>query len=631
MADFLSGPAGRRALPLLLALLALAGCRRAEGPAPEPLRLLDAADRMTVTGAVPAVPSQGSGAPAIGAVAAPGRIARIAMEGGGDDGWDLRVALVAGSETRYRFRLDLPDHPTLRVGLGYPPPRKGAGGEAIRYRVEVAPATGAGATAGEPRVVLDERVTTDRSSGWRDREVDLDRWAGQPVLLDLVTEVAPGAADGAGAAAWAAPEVVSGRGREAGWNVLLVSLDTLRADHLSCYGHARPTSPHLDRLAAGGVRFASAFSQAPWTRPSHRSFLTSTYPASNGDLRSPMISEVLWRAGYRTTAVTGGGQVDPRFGFDHGFEAYRIYNWVGATARIPRLLEANRGRKQFLFLHTYRIHSPYTDTRFAAALPSGRIGNEFGDQDWDRLGNDISSDEERYVEALYDGNIADADRAVGEVLDGLRRDGQLEHTLVAVTSDHGESFWEHGAWRHGQNLYDEQIHVPLILHLPEALARRLGVAPGTVIRDQVRMVDLYPTLLDLAGVPLDHPVQGRSLVPLLTGGSLPPAESFAENTNIRAFERKAFRTPRFKFVESYPRAPARAQGIDQPQIELFDLRRDPKEYRNVAGRYPDLVRLLEQRMSALVAGARRLDEQVPDGLDPDLRKRLEALGYVGNR
>ncbi len=622
-------------LPLLLALSCLGGCGRSPAPAAPAIRLLDAAERATVTGPVPSVRSRGSGAPAIGDVPAPGSIGRIAMEEtGGDNGWDLRAALVAGPGTRYRYRLDLPARPELRVGLGYPPPAEGDGGEVIRYRVAVTPTDAAGAPRGEPRVVLDERVTTDRASGWRDRQIDLERWAGKPVLLDLTTEIEPGgptAGPGStGAAAWAAPEVVSRTGREAGWNVLLVSLDTLRADHLGSYGCARPTSPNLDALAAGGVRFASAFSQAPWTRPSHRSFLTGLYPASNGDLQSPFLSEVLWRAGYRTTAVTAGGQIDPRFGFDHGFEAYRIYNWVQATGRIPRTFEAHRGRKQFLFLHTYRIHDPYTDTRFTAGLPSGRIGKSFDKHDWNDLGKKLTADEQRYVEALYDGNVAAADQAVGEVLDGLRRDGQLAHTIVAITADHGEELWEHGSWRHGQNLYDEQIHVPLILHLPGPLAERVGVTPGTVIRDQVALVDLYPTLLDLMGVPLDHPVQGRSLVPLLAGGTLPPHEVFAENTNIKTFERKAFRTPRFKFIKSFPRAAARAAGIESPIYQLFDLRRDPHELHDISKDHPDLVRLLDQRMSALHAGNHGLDQQIPDGLDPDLQKRLKALGYVAN-
>jgi arylsulfatase A-like enzyme len=200
---------------------------------------------------------------------------------------------------------------------------------------------------------------------------------------------------------------------------------------------------------------------------------------------------------------------------------------------------------------------------------------------------------------------------------------------VVVTSDHGEQLWEHGSWRHGQNLYDEQILVPLLLRLPPALARELGVEPGTVVERQVELVDLYPTLLDLLGVAREHPVQGRSLLPLLTGGEWTPRDAFAEHTNIKTWERKAFRSDRFKFVKSIPRPTRRARGAT-PYFELYDLRRDPEERTDLSERHAEVVERLDERLRALGASLQGLEDELPEDLDPELRKQLEALGYLGD-
>lgn len=620
----------RGALAAALALLGLAagflGACRGEGPPPPVIRLLGGGgSQVEAAGAIPDFEPPDGVTAGVGELAVAGALQRVAMVG--DLGWDSRAALVGGQGTRYRFRVDLPAAPALRVGLGYDPPPEGEPGGSVRHLVSVLPTNAAGGAPGpgaEPwEVVVDETVAAAAPGGWRDVEVSLARWAGETVLLQLET-----GSDGGRVAAWSAPEVVSLAGQEEGWDLLLISLDTLRADHLSGYGYHRPTSPELDALAAGGLRFATAVAQAPWTRPSHRSLLTGLYPVSHGELASPLLSEILWRAGYRTTAVTGGGQIDPRFGFDRGFESYRIDDWVEAPERIARALEDHRGRKQFLFLHTYRIHDPYDDLRFTEGLPAGRIGASFGEADWAALGKDLTADERNYVKALYDGGIADTDRALGELFEAMTERGLLERTVVVVTSDHGEQFWEHGSWRHGQNLYDHQLLVPLVVHLPPRLARRLD-ARGRVIADQVELADLYPTLLELLEVPLEHRVQGRSLMPLLEGRELPPRDAFAENTNIKSFERKAFRSKRFKLVKSIPRQAARDRGVTEPIFELFDLRRDPEERYDVSPRHAELVELLDGRLNALGAGLSGLDEEVPEGIPEDLRRRLEALGYLG--
>ncbi|MDX1630321.1 MAG: sulfatase [Thermoanaerobaculia bacterium] len=609
--------------------LVLAACGSSSEDGTEPTRLLAAGGSLTVVGPLPEPTSENEPTPGVGRLDVPGVLARVVMRHG--TAMDSRAALVGLDKTRLRFRVEVPERGALRVGLGYVPPEERTveenGTPSIRHRVEVLPSDASGQaieSGSETEVILDEEVSASLDAGWRDREVSLESWAGEVIILDFVTELGAGA----GPAAWSAPEIVSLAGTEVGWNLLLVSLDTLRADHLTVYGHQRPTSPHLDAFADRGVRFATAVAQAPWTRPSHRSFLTGLYPASRADLVSPLLAEILWSAGYRTTAITGGGQIDPRFGFHRGFDVYRVEDWVDEPSRVARALESHRERRQFLFLHTYRIHDPYVETEFTEGLPSGRIGDRFGKEEWRALDKELTRQEKAYVEALYDGGIAVTDRALGKLFARLEADGLLDRTIVVVTSDHGEQFWEHGSWRHGQNLYDHQLLVPLLVRLPPPLARKLG-AQGRVVEDQVELIDLYPTLLELLEIALEHRVQGRSLVPLLAGRDLPPRDAFAENTNVRRYERKAFRTPRFKFIKSIPRRSARKRGVTEPIYEIYDLSRDPEEQNDISQRHPEMIRLLDQRLQLLRAGLSGLEEELPEDIDPDLREQLRALGYLG--
>ena len=172
--------------------------------------------------------------------------------------------------------------------------------------------------------------------------------------------------------------------------------------------------------------------------------------------------------------------------------------------------------------------------------------------------------------------------------------------------------------------------VPLLLHVPPRLAaaRRLSAGPGTVIGDQVQVVDLVPTLLDLAGVPSTVPMDGRSLVPLLDGRGLPAGEAFAEGTNIRETERRGLRTPRFKFIHSIPRG---AHDPALERFELFDLRDDPEERRDLAARHPEVVAGLAAKVRLLSRGATmEFEGEVPAGTDPELVEELRALGYIGN-
>jgi arylsulfatase A-like enzyme len=599
---------------VLLGLVACAG----RHPTIEARRLIDDLGRAEILW-----PASAGNTPRVGlepSPLAPGKspvyVARVLMYGDRaagtpklrPEGHESRLALLAPAGAVYRFRLTPPRDAQLRLGLGYLPTDQLPAPE-LTFKVLIEHDDGTAS-------LLDETLTVRSDGGWRDVRLSLEAWADKRIALRLETT-----ARSPVWGAWSAPEVLVTDQREPGWDVLLISLDTLRADRLGCYGYSRPTSPHLDRLAERSVRFATAVSQSPWTRPSHRSLLNGLYPVSRQGLSSPPLAVMLWQAGYRTRALTGGGQLHYRFGFQRGFEEYRITDWLRVIDDAARHLTVESERRQFLFLHTYEPHDPFTHTELASGLPRGRIGQSFSNRDHQRLKGTLSAAEKTYIEALYDGGIAFTDRQLGRLLEKLTASGVMEHTVVLVTSDHGEQFWEHGNFRHGQNMYDHQLLVPLILYLPPDLRRQLGLDPelaGSVIRQQVRLVDLYPTILDLLAIPLSHPVQGRSLRPLLEGRALAPVEAFAENTNVK-IERKALRSERHKLVHT----------VGRDRLELFDLLADPGEQVNLANQLPDLARLLVSRLNFITGqGSGERDEEVPAGIDPELRQQLEALGYL---
>ncbi|MEM8932191.1 MAG: sulfatase [Acidobacteriota bacterium] len=555
-----------------------------------------------------------------------GRVVEVPMFIDGDlSTRDSRAAWLAPSGTQYRVFVEMPPDAELRTALGHPITAESVGGT-ITFRVNVE-------VEGEaPVTVLAETMEVRESGGWRDVTVDLSAWAGRALTLDFWTDGPRGLELAWGA--WASPEIVSKQRGQDGYDVLMISIDTLRADRLGAYGYTRrPTSPNLDRLAADGIVFETAVSQAPWTRPSHRALFTGLYPASNGGLWAPPLARVLWRSGWRTGALTGGGQVDARFGFHDGFETYRVQYWHDEIDAVRAWFEAGEGRRNFLFLHTFDVHDPYTDHRFATAegLVSGRIAERFGKDEWVEWKRTLSDDERAYVDALYDGGIASLDERLGGLFGWLEDSGRLDRTVVLITSDHGEQLFEHNGWRHGSTLFDFELLVPLIVHLPSELERRLDLerprGESWRVATPVRLIDVYPTLVELLDLPFAPEIQGRSLVPLLDGRKLEPVTAFAENVNLDEYEQKALRADRWKFVWWMPKGATAAQRTDH--YRLYDLTRDPLEVHDLSTRHPRTVeRLIGEIEAILAAGTGTLDEGVPDDVDPDLLERLRSLGYV---
>jgi choline-sulfatase len=397
-------------------------------------------------------------------------------------------------------------------------------------------------------------------------------------------------------------------------NVLLITLDTTRADHLTCYSgpSGRAKTPNLDALAARGVVLAHATAQVPLTLPSHASIMTGEYPTVHG-LRGmegfvlgtahPTLASIAQAHDFATAAFVGSRVLAKHFGLANGFTTYdddmgqqaQEDNLPGVfaerraaqvTDRAIAWLQQNGKRKFFLWAHYFDPHAPYD-----APDPY----------------------KQNYARDPYSGEIAYTDEQVGRLLNRLAGMGLASRTVVAVLGDHGESLGEHGEMTHGVFLYDSTLHVPFILAGP-------GIPSGKVVNEQVRSVDMMPTLLACLNLPLRTQVRGTNLLPLIQQGRHHlPAHSYSETLYPRIYfgwsELRAIRTDSWKFIVA-------------PHPELYDLQRDPGETNNVISEFQaDAERLRKQL--AQVAGERDRREKVAtNAVDERTRRELESLGYL---
>ncbi|HEY7511004.1 MAG TPA: sulfatase-like hydrolase/transferase [Vicinamibacteria bacterium] len=398
-------------------------------------------------------------------------------------------------------------------------------------------------------------------------------------------------------------------------HLVLVTIDTLRADRLGVYGHAAAATPHLDRLAREGAMAPQATAHVPLTRPSHASILTGLHPAEHG-LRDnvspplaagvPTLAATLQAAGFRTAAFVSSIVLSAQSGLGRGFQTYsdafetggddaRFLNTIQkrgdlATGEAIAWLRAAPDERLFLWLHLYDPHDPYEPPEPYAS---------------------------RFAADPYDGEVAWSDELVGRLRQALEARGVLDRSLVIVTSDHGEGLGDHGESAHGFFAYESTLRVPLIVRGP-------GVAAGGRLGVTARGVDIAPTALDLLGVapPPAARLSGRSLAAELRGGKMADAPAYAESLlpllHYGWSDLRVLRDGRWKYIQA-------------PRPELYDLAHDPGETANVAATEPAraealraaLARRLEQERAGGAARASATD--VP----ADLLEKLGALGYLG--
>jgi arylsulfatase A-like enzyme len=425
-------------------------------------------------------------------------------------------------------------------------------------------------------------------------------------------------------------------GSYAGYNVLFVSFDALQAKHTSCLGYFRKITPTIDRFAREGFLFNNAIAQSSWTVPSTMSYMTSLYPSqhkvvnkysvytesqkvfANLNELSPQavtLAQVLKVNGYATGGFTGDAGVGAKFGFAEGFDKYFEGPVFGGMDKsIPEAinwLQDNSTRKFFIFLHGYDVHGQfdppegftykYVNPPYRGSLKGGK--NEeaaIREEGLEKGSVSLTAEDVRFWNALYDEKISDIDKRFAGFIQELKAMGLLDKTIVILFSDHGTEFYEHKRFDHGYSLYEELVHVPVVIWLPR-------LKGGIVINDQVRAIDIMPTLLDLIGAKIPAKVkaqmQGVSLLPLINGEHM-ELTAFSE-TDYRFYAcKRAIRTSDgLKFIYS----------LDSGEKELYDLKKDPQEQVNLINTDPKTAYELEQKLFSWMQGT---------GQDEDYYRKL---------
>ena len=396
-------------------------------------------------------------------------------------------------------------------------------------------------------------------------------------------------------------------------NVIIITIDTLRADHLGSYGYKQIATPEIDALARLGVRFSQAYTPVPITLPAHTALFTGSFPMAtgmhdfSGNKVSPgaiTLASVLRDRGYTTAAFLGSAVLDSRFGLNQGFETYFDHFQFSrldetnvdemkrrgdlVVDEALRWLRLNPKQPFLLWVHLYDPHHPY-------APPEPYTT--------------------RYSARPYDGEIAFADSQVGRLLSYLR-DRRLDAgSIVVLAGDHGEGLGEHGEKRHGFFIYNSTLHVPLIVKVPGFSAR--------VVQDEVSLVDVMPTVLQTLNIPIPPSVQGRSLLGLVLGRPRAGQSQLYSETYLPLLH---FRWSQLRCIQS-----GRLKYIDAPHPELYDLRSDPHELKNVYDTQNSIAHELHDRLFALLrryTSATGASAQQKELADPALFERLRSLGYV---
>jgi len=392
-------------------------------------------------------------------------------------------------------------------------------------------------------------------------------------------------------------------------NVVLITIDTLRPDHLHCYGDSNIETPALDALAARGVLFESAVAQTPLTPPSHASIFTGQYPTvhhvrNTGGFVLPSsakpLARILQDQGWDTAAFVSSAVLKKAIGFNNGFTVYddqmpRQGNKrdFGEDAErkggdtVDRALEwlnTQSGKPYFLWVHLYDPHMPYN--------PPGAF-------------------KDKYKSAPYDGEIAYTDGQVGRLLDAVSKKAPAGKNVVAVLSDHGESLSEHGEYTHGVFLYDATLRIAFMMAGP-------GIPSGLRVKQQVRSIDFLPTLLALLGGRAPGAIQGLNLVPAFSGQAVPTEISYEETVYPKLAmgwaELRGIRTNRWKYIRA-------------PKPELYDLTQDPRETVNVLKQHPAEVGKLEAQLSN-ISGGGASESVETNTLDERQMTELKSLGYL---
>jgi arylsulfatase A-like enzyme/tetratricopeptide (TPR) repeat protein len=399
-------------------------------------------------------------------------------------------------------------------------------------------------------------------------------------------------------------------GEYKGYNVLLITLDTTRADHLPVYGYKEVQTPQLDKLAQESFVFEDAVSQVPLTLASHSTMLTGKLPIGHGvrdnsgfylDDKETTIPEVLKQKGYSTAAFVSSFVLDSRWNLDQGFDEYfdnfnlalfkglnprEAQRHAGETEEeVSEWLDAHHTKPFFLWVHFYDPHDPYDPPEPYKS---------------------------KYADHLYDGEIAYMDENIGKLLSKLKNLQIKDRTIIFVAGDHGEGLGQHEESTHAMFVYSSTLHVPLMIHLPGIKKQRI---PGVV-----RLMDLAPTVYEMLGLTPPAGIQGKTLVPLMNGTEQSKRIAYSESSYAEFHygwsPLKSVTTNQYKFIEA-------------PRAELYDRIKDPNEQNNIINEKPSIAKVLKGDLQEIIAQNSRKDLNGPQQMDPETEERLRSLGYVG--
>lgn len=444
------------------------------------------------------------------------------------------------------------------------------------------------------------------------------------------------------------------------YNILLLSIDTLRGDGLGCYGYDKPVSPFIDSLAQGGIIFRNAYSTSPWTLPAHGTIFTSLHPTEHGALRRSLpqgthdkigqsaltITEILKKAGYNTVAFTANAYVSADYGFDRGFDVYDSDSGnVSFLKAVDFLKDYDTDTPFFMFLHTYIVHDynpadkyeiMFCDTSLSKRRESILNLRFFRQHNNFNLFNRFPERAE-YLRNLYDATIREVDDLFSEVVGSIVQQKLMDNTIIIILSDHGEEFWDHGGADHCLKFYEEMLRIPLIMLLPP----EMGFS-NMILEDRVSLLDIMPTILELNKLPPCAKARGVSLLPVLKGEPISSRKLYIEGSwwgnklgvidgdykyifnRLPPIEKKVF------YSDWFPWALNPIMHFSKD--ELYNIVEDSLEKENIIEANPDIA--AELREDALeqflirFSGFPRGDFEVEKNLKKETLERLKALGYV---
>lgn len=547
--------------------------------------------------------------------------------------WRSVVPVQCPSELR--FDVHIPPNAKLHVGYGIVQPFALSNTRAV---AEVAVAMN-----GNETIIAQQdfqpRQESPRWFRYHDIHESLQEYANRDV--SLILRVKPVEGEEPLVMCWSEP-IITTQKKNKRPNVLLVMIDTLRADHVGLYKQDKSLTPIIDDFAKKGTTFRNAISQAPWTTPSHASIFTGLYPSetncdhtsnSNNNLLKEGYwtwAEILQENGYATSAFTSGLQVRGALGFQQGFDEYHEIDYDSSYSveanyeQFSSWLDERQGSPWFSFMHTYAVHEPYHHRQYTDYRSLVRS--------WD--------DRRQYWHDAYEGGVRFTDEWFGVFLRDLKERGELDNTIIIITSDHGESLGDRLMpipAPHGHSLYDELLRVPLIIVAPD------GVPKNKIVNNQVRLIDLLPTVLELVGI--DKPVwcHGLNLQPVMNGSEKLERPAISEGVNY-GFPLRSLRTSTHKLItltdpnQTLDKTSTLVPVPKPSSLQLYDLVDDPQELKNIQEQNQSKLHELNTVMQILTSSENLYDPsfftsgviQQPPQPSAKMMEQLNSLGYVSN-